>query len=323
MNSNSIAILLADGVGVRNFIYGKLIDELIAKGYEIIVFHFLHEGFADLIPLEIRQKIKLVKLPEIRESIPCRLLRQAKVFGQLYGRMKEDNSQVVFDMQFRHKPKGFQHKLFALAVHTLAKIHKSPVGLDQLEVKHQAFVRKGKGFAVYAKILKSYNFNVVFCTHQRASKAVPVLEAAKDLGVITATFIYSWDNLPKGRMATMPDYYFVWSKFMKQQMHTYYPNLPDERVIITGTPQFEPYFDETKIWNKSEFLDKMKLVQNRPIVCYSGDDETTSPFDEYYLKDIAEAFRQIPEEQRPQIIFRACPVDHSGRFDWVLKEYAE
>ena len=39
--------------------------------------------------------------------------------------------------------------------------------------------------------------------------------AAKSLGIPTATFIFSWDNLSsKGRIAAPFDYYLVWSEHM-------------------------------------------------------------------------------------------------------------
>jgi hypothetical protein len=35
------------------------------------------------------------------------------------------------------------------------------------------------------------------------------LLAAQQLGIPTATFIFSWDNLPKATMVVETDYYFV------------------------------------------------------------------------------------------------------------------
>lgn len=322
LKGKKIGILLPDGVGMRNFIFGALPEILLKEGAEVMVLHFLPEGIEKELG-EPYQSWTWKRLDDHPEGIKNLLLRQAKVFGQLYGRLKEDNSQVVFDMQFRHGPKSWKGKLMSAVVHRMARWNKHPEDLKKLDSKHKANVRKQPSVGFYQSQLKEWGVDLLFCTHQRASKAVPVIEAAQLMGIPTSTFIYSWDNLPKGRMAVMPDHYLVWSSFMKEQLMTYYPELEESRIHLVGTPQFEPYFRPEFVMSKETFFQSLGLDPNKPLICYSGDDETTSPFDEFYLRDLAKAMRSIPEEKRPQILFRACPVDHSGRFDWVLKEYPE
>ncbi|MFP5288100.1 MAG: UDP-glycosyltransferase, partial [Thermoanaerobaculia bacterium] len=137
-----------------------------------------------------------------------------------------------------------------------------------------------------------------------------------------ATFIYSWDNLPKGRMAVHPDHFLVWSERMRQELLAYYPEVGLERVHVVGTPQFEPHFDRERIRSRDEFLRAAGLDPDRPVVCFSGDDEATSPYDPAYLADLARAVRELPEP-RPQILFRRAPTDVSGRYSAVLAEHPE
>jgi hypothetical protein len=48
--------------------------------------------------------------------------------------------------------------------------------------------------------------------HQPAHRVgIGTNPAAQELGIPTATFIFSWDNLPKATLVLEPDYYFVWS----------------------------------------------------------------------------------------------------------------
>jgi hypothetical protein len=74
---------------------------------------------------------------------------------------------------------------------------------------------------------------------------------------------------------------------------------------------------------REEFLRKIGLDPAKPVVCFSGDDITTSPYDPIYLADLAEALRMIPLDRRPQILFRRCPADSSPRYRWVLERYPE
>jgi hypothetical protein len=162
---------------------------------------------------------------------------------------------------------------------------------------------------------------VVFCSHQRGIKAGPVFAAAKDLGVATSTVIYSWDNLPKARLALRADSYLVWSDYMKKEMELYYPEIPAESIHITGTPQFEFYEDGQNIMDKALFFKKYKLDPAKKIICFSGDDSKTSPDDPSYLRDMAAELTKSNLTNGYQILLRRCPVDFSGRFDAVVKEF--
>jgi len=47
----------------------------------------------------------------------------------------------------------------------------------------------------------------------------------------------------------------------------------------------------------------------------------TSPYDPHYLNDLAESLSKDAEHY--QIIFRRCPVDLSGRYDWVVNKFPD
>jgi hypothetical protein len=164
--------------------------------------------------------------------------------------------------------------------------------------------------------------DMIFCAHQRSLEAVPIMIAARRK-IPTATFIYSWDNLPKGEMAVRTDHYLVWSARMKEDLLKYYPSVAGDRVHIVGTPQFEHYFDSSLVKDRCQFLRRLGLDDSRPIVCYSGGAEATAPNEPAYLADLAYAMRRVRAQTRPQIIFRRCPVDHSDRYDNVLRQYPE
>jgi hypothetical protein len=65
------------------------------------------------------------------------------------------------------------------------------------------------------------------------------------------------------------------------------------------------------------------LDLSRKYICFSGNDETSSPDDPKYLEDIAKAVRKLNTQgNNIGVIFRKSPVDFSGRFDWILDKYA-
>ena len=145
--------------------------------------------------------------------------------------------------------------------------------------------------------------------------------AAQDLGIPTAVFIFSWDNLPKATMVVESDYYFVWSKHMKTELLYYYPYIEEDQVFVTGTPQFEPHFNAELLLSKQDFFAEYQLDPNKKYICFSGDDFTTSPDDPQFLSDLVNAVRKLNNKGLSLgIVFRRCPVDFSDRYDAVLQE---
>ncbi len=199
----------------------------------------------------------------------------------------------------------------------------SPSALASLDRWHGAVCSRAGHLDTFEHALRALKPDVVFCTHQRASRAVPGMLAARRLGIPTATFIYSWDNLPKGRMAVSADRFLVWSESMKQELLGYYPELDPGHVHVVGTPQFEAYFTAGAIEPRESFLARLSLDPTRPVVCFSGCDAATSPHDPVYLDDLATALATMPLHERPQIVFRRCPVDTSGRYQPVLARHPE
>ena len=87
----------------------------------------------------------------------------------------------------------------------------------------------------YREIFNRIRPAVLFCSHQRPTTVLPAVLAARSLGIPTATFIFSWDNLSsKGRIAAPFDHYLVWSDHMRQELLQFYPHVPHENVHIVG-----------------------------------------------------------------------------------------
>ena len=162
---------------------------------------------------------------------------------------------------------------------------------------------------------------MVLNLHQRSPLVSPIISAANELNITTATVIFSWDNIPKARLVNRYDSYFVWSDLMKKELKKLYPEIHKNQIKVTGTPQFEFYFNENFKEDRATFFKKHGLDIYKKTICFSGDDELTSPFDAQYLEDICKAVASFPKEEQPQILFRRCPVDFSGRYDEVIKKY--
>jgi hypothetical protein len=315
-----VLLLIPDGIGVRNFILSQFLDRLVSNG-EVLIWHSLPEKSVALYKQRWPAHVKWEALPSFREGLTERILRQSKIFAQLYWRYEADNSDAT--LKFLRPSGRFLNHAIGMTAHSLGRIMASSNGAIWLDRQHAKATLRAGHLESFKELLRREQPNVVFCTQQRSSRAVPAMLAARALRIPTATFIYSWDNLPKGRMAVHADHYLVWSDFMKDELLRYYPEVSADSVHVVGTPQFEHYSDSSLLQPREEFLRGVGLDPARQVVCFSGADLTTSPYDPTYLADVTEALRQIPEANRPQILFRRCPVDTGKRYRWVLEKYPE
>ena len=205
-------------------------------------------------------------------------------------------------------------------IRLLIGLNSSEKGMLRIRKRINKLERSTEKYKYCKAQLQEIKPDLVFCTTQRATQSIGALLAAKDLGISTLTFVYSWDNVPKAMQLVETDYYCVWSDLMKKEMMQYYPFVKENQLIVTGTPQFEPHYDVSLLQTREDFFAYYNLETEKKYICFSGDDETTSPLDQYYLEDLANAVRSLNTKgYNLGIIYRKCPVDTTSRYNAVIE----
>tara|TARA_B100000809_G_scaffold105703_1_gene104249 strand:+ start:47738 stop:49129 length:1392 start_codon:yes stop_codon:yes gene_type:complete len=314
-----VAFLLADGVGIRNYLYSNLLKELLEKGVEPILLHDLSNEAIEEIQKHHNYNFTCHKFPEYKETIQQKFLRELISLTRIKFNIRlTDNASLKKNWK-PIKNKIFQ-KIFYSTIETLGFLwFKKYNSILKLEKKYENSFSNNE----YHKLLKSLDIDVIFSTHQRVIKAVPIIASARKNNIKTIGAIFSWDNVPKAKLTVRTDSYVVWSKHMKKEMKLFYPEIPQDKIIVTGTPQFEFYDNKALLKSKEAFCKQFGLDISKKTICFSGDDTRTSPYDPDYLNDLASSINELPEDKQPQILLRRCPVDLTGRFDMVVKKYAK
>jgi hypothetical protein len=174
----------------------------------------------------------------------------------------------------------------------------------------------------YQALFRAQRPDILFCSHQRPVEIVAPVLAAMELGIPTATFIFSWDNLTtKGRIAAPFDHYLVWSEKMAEELLRYYPDVSRDRVHLVGTPQFDVYADATVLLTREAFFRQIEADPNRRLICYSGGDAGTCPDDPAHLRLVLSMVRDGRIHGNPQVLLRPSPVDNGERFAGVRQEF--
>ncbi len=314
MSNKKIFILLPDGVGLRNFAFTDFYYKGRAKGMDLV---FWNNTPFDLAKIGFEE----IKLKQNRSSLLLEVLKNARKEIELNYNIRKSKDYVYDSYRFPFSYATLKSSLKSYIIRFIIQLFDSEKGLEIVRSLIKKAERSSNFYSESYELLKIQKPDLVFCTNQRISLAIAPLLAAQDLKIPTATFIFSWDNLPKGTMLVETDYYFVWSSHMKEELSYYYPYIKENQILVTGTPQFENHFQLNNIIDKGLFFSQNGLDVQKKYICYSGDDVTTSPYDPNYLLDLIKAVRNLNERGlQLGIIFRRCPVDFSARFNSILEE---
>nr|WP_294936600.1 UDP-glycosyltransferase [uncultured Flavobacterium sp.] len=316
--SKKIFIFLPDGVGLRNFAFTRFREIGEAKGYDITYWNNT--------PFSIEKEIGFPEVKIENQGI--------HPMTTVYTRARKRIELNVFDKKFKETVyntynfpqsyKGLKNALKSVMVDVLVALCSNEKGIKFVRDKIKKLERSTAKYAYCKKQLEEHRPDFIFCTNQRPTQAIAPILAAQDLGIPTATFIFSWDNLPKATTLVETDYYFVWSDHMKKELLMYCPYVAPENVFVSGTPQFESHFDTSLLQSREAFFEKHNLDIQKRYICYSGDDIVTSPLDQYYVEDLAKSIRELNTQgYNLGMIYRKCPVDFTDRYDAILEEYKD
>lgn len=310
-----VFILLPDGVSLRNFAYTSFYTLGKEKGIDVV--------FWNATPFDLdKLGVSNLKIENPKVNWFTDILKSAckKIELKLFTIREKDS--IYLEYNFPVKINSLKKFLKSILIEFFSKIYASENGLLKIRKKIIRRERNTKYYKSCINILKKENPNIIFCTSQRAGIAIAPLTAASDLNIPTASFVYSWDNIPKATTIVTTDFYFVWSDLMKKQLLKYQTYIKTNQVIVTGSPQFENHFNKDYKMSREAFCELHGLDISKKYICFSGDDFTTSPTDEFYLRDLAEAIMLLNNKgYNLGIIFRRCPVDFSNRYDKIIDKY--
>jgi hypothetical protein len=115
------------------------------------------------------------------------------------------------------------------------------------------------------------------------SREVDVVKAARVRGIPTVLAVASWDNLTnKGVIQVPTDYVAVWNSHMAKEAVSLH-DVARERIWITGSPVFDPWFERRPSQNRIAFCRKVGLDPARPILVYVCSSESIAGPDEHAI----------------------------------------
>ena len=312
-----IGVVIADGVGYRNFIMSEFINELIKEYDKVTIYSGL---IKDVYHPSLLDKVNFYELDIYKESIISWFLRKLKEVAHMRKHISFFGIKTSYNNGKVSKPKNRRQYLIKF-IYFFTKHFYSEKSIRLYEKLQFKSFKNENTYQKYLNFLKKDTPEILFFTHQRPYNLAPLLAASKELKIKSASFIFSWDNLAsKGRMLGEFDGYMVWSQLMKEEFSYFYPNSNKNNIHVVGTPQFEPYVMEEYDISKEELYSQLGLDIHKKTVYYSCGDVSTSKLDPFYIEKIAH-FIITNKISDVNFVVRTSPAEDESRFIELKKKY--
>lgn len=307
----TIVLLLSSGWGVRTFLQTDVLPELRRRA-RIVLFAAPDLGSV---------------LGERLEGIPVEPLQPFDPTVGAYGRVYRRRNHRFFRLsstatrrikmvEYRRTLRGWKRLAFDLReldARLFARRDRLP-GMEERE--RRLLLRDYPHAAEYERRLRGHGADLVISTLPHAHEEAPPAVVARHLGIPTAAWINSWDNLTsKPAYFTGYDHYFVWSERLRSELLRYYPEAAPATVDVTGVPHFDWYQRPCMRMSRADLCAEHGFDPGRPLVLYGTATPHLAPNEHLIVQRLARDLSEM--EGRPQLLVRLHPGDAGGRFrDW-------
>jgi hypothetical protein len=312
----NITILIPRGEVIRNFVYTGMIDFLAEKANLSLVSVRPNSAVIENLALKYGEVHPLKEIPE-RWAVGFQRELIEMAHGRwLWSRAARERWRIRDAEAVSLKQKAFRAGKKALSL-----AFSNRPGLRILSKIERDASRVLKTTDEYINLYQRLSPSLVFNgSHVHSRNAIQAVQAANWLGIPTATFIFSWDNLTsQGRILLPYDYFLVWSEDLKRQLLEIYDQIHPAQVFVTGTPQFDFHFQDKFYRSREEFCREIGADPARPIALYTTGMANHMPGEEEIVEEIADMLTAIGGANPPQLLVRIYAKDLTGRFEELKK----
>jgi hypothetical protein len=308
-----IVAILPRGEAIRTFVYSGTLDEVRTAARVSLLSVLPSPDVADLLRARADD---LIELRDIPERWPVRFTRE--MLDLAHGRWLWTKASQERWMLRDAEANTPASRLKRLVKTSVARAFATRGGVRSLSRFERSVSRALRDSDEFTRLFERTRPSLVFnASHVHSRVAVQAVQAAQWLGIPTATFIFSWDNLTsQGRVLPEYDHYLVWNEEIRDQLLRIYDNLRPSQVTVTGTPQFDFHFRPELHWSREHFCGSVGADPGRPIVLYTTGMPNHMPGEPRFVEGIADMLRDSPDRYRlAQLLVRVYPKDTTGRFD--------
>jgi hypothetical protein len=296
-----VVIVAGRGEVIRNFLFSDTLPRL-AEDAEVTVLSVVDdEEFLGRVRAHVPAEaiVTLADLPPPRLATYVRTLTENAHDRWLWSAVARNNWELR-DRRARQRGRLGRRRLLKLVARALAR----RPALEALTALEQALTYRLRPTRAFDDLFARLRPDLVFNgSHIHGQAAELPLRVAHRMGLRTAGFVFSWDNLTSRSRIFVPyDDYLVWNDGMRRQLLEIYPRIPENRVHATGTPQFDYHFKPEFRLPREELCRRIGVDPGRPFVLYTTGIDNHF-FDEHlHVERVAKLLAGTP--QKPQLVVR-------------------
>jgi hypothetical protein len=174
----------------------------------------------------------------------------------------------------------------------------------------------------YVKLLDDLDAEAVVAFSLEGPREMALIEAANTMGLPTAVMIRSRDNL-SAKIQHLPDAdaYFVWAETTRDFLLFMYPEIPAERVHVTGSPQFDRHLNPAYRLTRDEFFRRIGLDPSRPLIVYTTATPQLIDHEIEITQHLADAVRDMKFAYGAQLLVRQHPRGFGSDYPVLRQRY--
>lgn len=301
VNRPHIVLVIARGEAVRNFLYSDTLPALSSRA-RLTLLTLVDHG-------EVIERVR----PYVGRIIPLHEYAESRLVTALRSLVHTAHYRWLWSENARHmwslhdaRAKTFLQKFRRLLLKILAGLLANPPSLEvltRLNAWLTWVLRPGRELD---DLFKELEPDLVFNgSHIHGPQADLPLYIAQRMGIKTATFVFSWDNLTtRSRIFVPYDAYLMWNNSMKSLLLSQYPYLQPSQVIVTGTPQFDYHFKPEFLLHRETLCARLGIDPARPVVLYTTGMDTDFLDEHKFIQEVISILKDIDIAPRPQLVVR-------------------
>jgi hypothetical protein len=131
------------------------------------------------------------------------------------------------------------------------------------------------------------------------------VKAAGSLGIPTMMFLNSWDHLlSKCTFQIIPDWILVWNRVLMNDAVKFH-RIPINKMLITGTPQFDAWFEMQPALDRDVFCEQVGLNPKRRFISYLC--SALNGNEAQFVDEFAKKLLMNPQTRDLEILVRPYP----------------
>ncbi|MEM6325522.1 MAG: hypothetical protein AAF791_00255 [Bacteroidota bacterium] len=303
---------------MRNFLYSKTLDTLAENARVTLLSVLDDEAFVDRFEPLTEAIIPIDRHPEHPAVNQLRSVVHDLHFRWLWSEVAK-NVWELRDLKARTPAQRLKRSFVKAASRPLAN---RPT-LRALTALERSLTWRLRPSDHYVDLFRQLQPDLVFnCSHIHGRAGELPMKVAARLGIPTAGFIFSWDNLTSRSRIFVPyDDFLVWHHGMRDQLLDLYPQIDPARVHVTGTPQFDFHTDPRFRLSRGELAERLGTDPERPFVLYTTGIAKHFPEEHRTVEYVSKVLQDMDPGERPQLVVRTYVKGTSDEMKALAKRH--